>query len=799
MSPKPKSKKRFSDSKSESPLGVRNEKRREGPTAGPGVKAGKAGEDDVRGFVFTDRTGKVHVPRGGHAAARHPVPNRTEDLDRTPAYPRAKIIKDGPSGKIIKGEGRVFRGEESESTEEKPFHKNKGKHRAKKFTPTLERDDPERDKPKRKDRRAHASKEKDQGFKTLKATIDKNRKGFGFLIFENRKFEDVFVPPRQVEKLFHGDRVEVTVRKKGEVVHIKVLEHRFKELVGRFSANPSKQTKTSGWLIYEKKRAREEVFIPKVDQPVEAGDWIRAKLEFHDEGPHAVTAQVVEVFGQELPPRADVAMIAAEYNLVEEHPSDSEKEAKTFELDLDRVLPHRTDLRKVPFITIDGETARDFDDAVYVERNKSGFILWVAIADVSHYVTPGSALDKDARSRGTSVYFPERAFHMLPRALSENLCSLKPNEPRLAMTAKIEFDFRGNKLSTKLFDSIIQSQRRATYNEIQAEWEANKKNKQWEFEAHFDLYKLLKQFRSSRGSIDFDLPEAELIVKPTGEPVSIKQRPRLDAHRLIEEFMIAANEAVTEWIMERDWPFVFRIHEEPAEQSMINFQKIAATVGVKFTVTGKNLSRNLAELVKKLEGHPAASLLNTSLLRSMKQAVYSSVHNIHFGLASPAYTHFTSPIRRYPDLVVHRLLRRALRVENGLDRTLKKADRPQLEKDLEAVAEHCSYRERLASDAEREAIKLKQVRIMLPKLGEEFEGKIVGMIESGMFVRLGEPFVEGMIPQDTMNDDHFEFNEEKMIFFGRRTKRVFRVGDAVKVKLARADVERRTIDFELIG
>lgn len=647
--------------------------------------------------------------------------------------------------------------------------------------------------------RSHPPHKASPGVTRLKATIDKNHKGFGFLIFEDRDYEDAFIPPREAQSLFHGDRVEVTIDSSGEVFSIRVLEHRFRELVGRFTPHPVGNSR-GGWVVYERKRAREEVFAPKGGGGAKNGDWVRAKLHFHENGPLPVTAEVTEVYGPLLPATADIGMVAAEYNLVEEHGRAAVEQAERMKLEIPgRDLEGRTDLRAVPFITIDGETARDFDDAVFVERDKSGFILWVAIADVSHYVSEDSPLDQEARSRGTSVYFPERAFHMLPRALSENLCSLRPNEPRLSMVAKMYYDRGGRRTRTEVMEAVIESRRRATYNQIQAEWDANQKNPDWEYAAHFDLYALIKKSRRDRGSIDFDLPEAELNVdSATGEVLSIRQRARLDAHRLIEEFMIAANEAVTEWMMEREWPFVYRIHEEPAAASLDRFRQLAATVGVRFSLDNPS-PKVLADLVSRLEGHPAQALLNTQLLRSMKQAVYSATHGIHFGLASEGYTHFTSPIRRYPDLVVHRLIRHALSVEKGSEKGLKPATRERMEQQLDQICEHCSYRERVAADAERESTRLKQVRAMVPRLGEEFEAKIIGMIDAGMFAELADPYVEGLISRESMTDDFYEFNEERMIFYGRRKKRTFKIGDRVTIRVLRADVDRRQIDFGLVG
>lgn len=644
----------------------------------------------------------------------------------------------------------------------------------------------------------------ERGILRLKGRVDKNAKGFGFLIFEDRNIEDAFIPPREADRLFHGDRVEVTINSRGEVLGLKVLEHRFRELVGKFEPHisPRGGSERGGWIIYERKRTREEIFVPAPPADIKAGDWIQAKLTFHERGPHRVTAEIVKHFGPNLPASADVGMIAAEFNLIEDHPEEAVREAKEFKLDLSEIEKGiRSDLRNVPFITIDGETARDFDDAIYVERAPhGGYILWVAIADVSHYVKPGTALDKDAHSRGTSVYFPERAFHMLPRALSEHLCSLKPRETRLAFVAKMHFDKQGTRTHTELMEGAIESKRRATYNEIAAEFESQGKDPKWEYAAHFELYRLIRKSRTERGSIDFDLPEAEVVVDAEGEPIRIENRDRLDSHRLIEEFMIAANEAVTEWALERKWPFIYRVHEEPKEEAIDKFQRLASNAGIRIKLSGgqRNLNLILADLVRRIDGHAAQTLLNMQLLRSMRQAVYSAEHDIHFGLASRAYTHFTSPIRRYPDLVVHRLLREALRAEKKHTPKATPERLKELQKDLELTAEHCSYRERIAAEADREAIKLKQVRMMLKHVGDEFDGKILGMIESGFFVQIENPWVEGLVSRDSLADDFYTFDEDSMTFTGRRKRKVFRIGEQVKIRVLRADIDRRTIDFGLV-
>lgn len=625
----------------------------------------------------------------------------------------------------------------------------------------------------------------------LRATVDKNRKGFGFLQFDNRGYEDAFISPRDAERFFHGDRVEAVVNDQGEVIELQILEHRIREFVGRYHSN-----RKNGIVVYERKKTREEVECVGDTKSAKDGEWVRAKMLYADEDSSRFECEIVEVYGEAIPARADVGIIAAEYGLIEEHSAEAVREAETFKLDLND--PGREDLTHVPFITIDGETARDFDDAIYVERERDGFILWVAIADVSHYVRDDTALNDEALSRGTSVYFPERAFHMLPRALSENLCSLRPNEKRLTMVAKMEYDRSGKRVHTEIMNALIESRRRATYNEIQAEWEKNQKNSKWEYAPHFELYQIIRKTRTERGSIDFDLPEAEIKVDENGEPTLIALRPRLDAHRLIEEFMIAANEAVTDHALERKFPFVYRVHDDPPMKALEKLQELAGNSGVDFFIDQKDIAASLMSLIEQVQEHPANFMLNMAVLRSMAQAHYSAVYGEHFGLASKGYTHFTSPIRRYPDLVVHRMLKLMIHEDKAREK-LSRDRRDELEAELAKITEHCSYRERIAADAEREAIRLKQLRVMMKEVGNEFEGKISGMNDKGMFVRLSDPFVEGFVPVDSFIDDSYQFVEERMSYVGRRKKRTFKIGDTIQIRVDRVDFDLRTIDFAVLA
>jgi ribonuclease R len=651
--------------------------------------------------------------------------------------------------------------------------------------------------------KARPKREPDPSWLSLKGIVDKNKRGTGFIVFDNRKIEDAFVP-RYLDSLFHGDRVQVYLNDEGEIEDLKVLEHRFKTIFGKVhfednydvgsSSKRNKSTVREGFLIYERKKAKEEVYLASVPPEVKEGDWVKADLEFGEN--NAVTATVSEVIGAELPAIYDIQMVAGEFNLKEHHTFDAVKQAESYTLEVPgKDEEGRTDLRHLPFITIDGERARDFDDAVYVEDlGSEGFKLWVAIADVSHYVKKGTPLDDEAYARATSVYFPERAFHMLPRALSEELCSLKPKVPRLAMATSIHYSVEGAKGEVKVYNALIESRRRSTYTEIEAE------KAQPEHATMMALYKILKRQRHARGSIDFDFPESEIILdEKTGEPTDIVVRERNDAHRLIEEFMIAANESVTEWMMKRKLPFIYRVHSEPSPEAIVKFIKLAKTMGVNLVHKGEGVPRPrvLAEFITTLKGHPAEPVLATALLRSMRQAVYSADYNEHYGLASDGYTHFTSPIRRYPDLIVHRLLREALRREEEHDGRPSQKSIEDEQKLLTEMAEHCSYRERVATEAERESIRFKQVRLMAKHIGEDFEGKVNGMTEKGMFIQLWHPYCEGMVSVDTMKDDWYEFNDERMAMVGRRKKKTFQIGTKVKVKVVKVDFDSRRVEFEL--
>ncbi len=736
--------------------------------------------------IFYDRSGKAHKIGSATPGDK----KKGESTNNQSAKP-AKSEKFEPK----RGRDQENRDQRNPRSDKSP-HGGSGSHHARKDRPSEKWTKSEHRSHHQSARKSPASSGR-QGYRgqsnliSLKGRIDKNKKGSAFLIFDRSDLEDLFIPRHYAESLFHGDRVEVIVAPSGEIEDLKVVEHRFKLIFGKVSIDDrgSKKSKVrTGYLIYERKRAKEEIYIPNLPADVKEGDWVKAELVFGENGKGIVSAQITEVIGQNLPATYDIQMVVGEFNLKEHHSPEAVKQAESFKLEIpgkDEI--GRTDLRHLPFMTIDGERARDFDDAVYVENlGVKGYRLWVAIADVSHYVKEGTVLDAEAFERATSVYFPERAFHMLPRALSEDLCSLKPNVPRLSMACSMDFATDGTKSNIQIYDAIIESRRRATYNEIE-----NEKNEP-KHEEMFALYRMLKSHRHERGSIDFEFPEAEIILdEKSGEPSDIVVRERGDAHRLIEEFMIRANESVAEWMLARSRPFIFRIHEEPSPEAMEKFKKLARSMGVSFADRGGGTPRprDLAIFLKTLKNNPAEPVIATALLRSMRQAIYSGTYGEHYGLASEGYTHFTSPIRRYPDLIAHRLLRETLHGRGITDDAQEKLDQQ---------SEHCSYRERVASEAEREAIRFKQVRLMAKHVGQEFEGKVNGMNEKGVFVQLWHPYCEGMLPVDKIGDDFYQFNEERMVMYGRKTKRTFQIGDRVKVLVVRVDMDARQVEFELI-
>jgi ribonuclease R len=454
----------------------------------------------------------------------------------------------------------------------------------------------------------------------------------------------------------------------------------------------------------------------------------------------------------------------------------------------------RLDLRATRHVTIDGEFARDFDDAVCIEKKKNGYLLHVSIADVAHYVTPGSALDGEAYERGTSVYFPGSVIPMLPKELSNDVCSLKPREDRLTMTATLHFNNSGDLIKTAFAPSVIRSARRLTYTKVEEAVVAHDRTARKdladvlpELDAMAELATLLKEKRNQRGALDFDLPEPEVILDIEGGISDILRSSHLFSHAIIEELMVATNEAVARFVADRKTPLMYRVHEPPDRGKLVDVEALLQALGVPCERDAGG-ALPLTAIVEKARGKPYEFLVSRVLLRSMKQAHYSSKNAGHFGLALDHYIHFTSPIRRYPDLVCHRVLKALLAGSKA----------PYDEKELERMALHLSQRERVAMEAERDLEDRVRVLFMKERLGEVYEGVISRITSFGFFVELSEVFVQGLVMLSGLHDDYYSFQEDKFRLIGARTKRVFRIGDMVRVKVLLADAATNRLHFGLV-
>ena len=533
-----------------------------------------------------------------------------------------------------------------------------------------------------------------------------------------------------------------------------------------------------------------------------AGEMVVAEITRWPTATRPALGRVQEVLGAIDAPGVDVAVIIHKYGLNDEHSDAVTHEARRLGTTVrERDLEGRTDFRSWPTVTIDGEHARDFDDAISIDRLPNGnYWLGVHIADVSHYVSEGSALDADAYERSTSVYFPDRAVHMFPSVLSTGLCSLNPHVDRLVQSCLMEVDRRtGAVVRYEIHDGVIHSQERMTYTAVNAILTDRNPDVISRylplvpmFERMHELFTILNARRRRRGSIDFDLRESEIVLDEAGLVEAIIASERNVAHRLIEEFMLLANETVAAHLENHRVPTLYRVHEDPDPAKVEVFDEFLTTLGYSLSRSGDAPEpRDFQKLVGRIAGKPEERPIAFLMLRTMQKARYAAENLGHFGLAADHYTHFTSPIRRYPDLVVHRSLRESRR---GMS-----ADRQaELIEDLPEVARHTSERERRANDAERELVQWKKVRFMADKVGDVFHGYITGVSAFGLFIELVEHFVEGMVHVSTMADDYYRFVERAHVLRGEKNGRVYRLGDRVEVQLIRVDLERRQIDLGLV-
>lgn len=679
--------------------------------------------------------------------------------------------------------------------------------------------------------------------------LNMHRDGYGFLI-PDHPIEglrgDVYIPRESAQAAMHRDRVVVKIarierdgRADGEI--IKILRRAHQTVVGEF-----KIRRRGNFVAPHDERIRQWIQIPKGMEmpPVQNRDRVGAApvdvksvedldgmvvnvevLDFPEDGEYAV-GRVIEILGRPNDFGVDVEIMIRKHHIPHRFPPEVLDQAQSFSNVIrEDELRGRKDYRTMDIVTIDGETARDFDDAVWVDRLPNGhYALHVHIADVSHYVKPGSPIDEEAFLRGTSVYFPDRAVPMLPLELSTEICSLKPSVDRLVLSVEMEIDRRGDVVAQTFGRGVIRSVERMTYTDVHALLEGDMPLRDrygrlvHSFELMRELALLLNRKRIQRGSIDFDMPEPLIQFDEFGEMAGVTRSPRNIAHRIIEEFMLAANEAVASHLEQAGIPSIFRIHEKPDPKRVLDFEEIATHFGYSLGIgalpvkrfrtqpmrrrDGKMVRkeivladssvsispRNYQKLIAQIEGKPEERILSYLMLRSLKQARYSAENHGHFALAAESYTHFTSPIRRYPDLIVHRILGAWLDGKPGLLAPER----------LELISNDSSETERRAADAERELVEWKKARFMEDHVGEEFSALITSTTRFGFFVELADLFIEGLVPIDTLPGDRYMYQDNTRRIVGQRTRREFRIGDNVNVVLERVDPTEHKMQFSLV-
>ncbi|MCX6544698.1 MAG: ribonuclease R [Acidobacteria bacterium] len=633
-----------------------------------------------------------------------------------------------------------------------------------------------------------------------------NPGGYGFVVPENaREGEgDVYVAAPHVSDAMHGDRVAVQIerrrderRREGKIV--RVIERGQASLVGRLEVDRAGRARV---VPHEKRVVQDIQVLPADVRGASAGDMVAVEITRWPTATRPPLGRVIEVFGSLDEPGVDTRVIIYKHGLPDAHSEQAIREAARLgEHVHPRDLDGRTDFRSWQTVTIDGEDARDFDDAITLDQLPNGhYWLGVHIADVAHYVSEGTVLDGEAYDRATSIYFPERALHMFPAELATGLCSLKPDVDRLVQSCLMEVDAHGDVVRYELHDGVIHSDARMTYTAVNAVITDHDPAEMARYEPLVpmcvrmrELFVILNARRHRRGSIDFDLPEAKLVLDEEGLVSDITQAQRNVAHRIIEEFMLLANETVARHLEQSGAPALYRIHERPDPMKVAEFETFVSSLGYSLGVEPEAVRPgDFQRLIERIAGLPVERPIALLMLRTMSQARYSPGNVGHFGLAAPAYTHFTSPIRRYPDLVVHRLLREVRTGTPGAER------RDALDEQMPEIARHTSERERRAMDAERELVQWKKVRFMADRVGDEYDGYVTGVSAFGLFVELIEHFVEGLVHVSTMTDDHYRFMDTAHVLKGERSGRVFRLGDRIRVQVVRVDSERRQVDLGLV-
>lgn len=629
-----------------------------------------------------------------------------------------------------------------------------------------------------------------------------NAKGFGFVICEE-DLPDIFIPSSYMNGALNGDRVvakisrEVKGTKKCEGEIIRILERANKTVIGVYE-----DSRNFGFVTPDDVRISQDVFIPKSQKSIaKSGDVVVAEITLWPEKRRNPEGKIIEVLGNKRETGVDILTIIKKFKLPEKFP----EKVEAFAANIPDEIPkeeyeRREDLRNIKMVTIDGEDAKDLDDAVSIERLPNGnFKLGVHIADVSNYVTQNNPLDKEALKRATSVYLIDRVIPMLPRKLSNGICSLNPKVDRLALSCFMEIDKEGKVLDHKIFESLIKTNERMTYTDVtkilkdKDEETIKKYDYLYEdFKAMEELEQILHNKRIKRGAIDFDFQESKIILDENGKPVEIKPYEREIANRIIEEFMLVCNETIAEHFFWANVPFVYRIHEDPDSEKLEKFNDFVHNLGYIVRWSAEVHPKQLQEVIEKVKGKKEETVVSTLLLRSLKQARYSPECSGHFGLAARYYCHFTSPIRRYPDLMIHRVIKAYL---NGRldDKSYKK-----LVGTVDYAAVQSSDMERVAQEAEREVDDLKKAQYMSERIGEEYDGIVSSVTSFGMFVEL-ENTIEGLVHISALTDDYYVYDEKFLSLIGERTKKIYKLGDEVRIKVDRVNLDSHEIYFELCG
>lgn len=639
----------------------------------------------------------------------------------------------------------------------------------------------------------------------IRGKVQANAKGFAFVLPEDGMSEkDIYVTSADMNSAMNGDIVLVRLhpkstgsRPEGQV--IRILERGLTQVVGTYSEN-----KHFGFVIADDKRIPNDIFIPKeATGGAVDGHKVVVKITKYPEGRMSAEGEVVTILGHKNDPGVDILSIIHKHGLPQDFPDEVLDQANAVPDQIDpKEIEGRRDLREQTIVTIDGADAKDLDDAVNVERLENGnYKLGVHIADVSYYVKEDSPIDKEAFERATSCYLVDRVIPMIPHRLSNGICSLNPQVDRLTLSCEMEISPTGQVVAHEIFQSVIRTTERMTYTNVRKilEGEDEEVLKRYEplipfFKQMEELAEVLRKKRMERGAIDFDFKESKVLVDEEGKPTDVVLRERSVAERLIEEFMLAANETIAEHFHWMKVPFMYRIHEDPDAEKLTRFLEFITNFGYVVRGTANTLHpRALQMLLEEVRGEPEETVISTVMLRSMKQAKYDPNSLGHFGLSTEFYTHFTSPIRRYPDLIVHRLIRKYLIEGKTDDHTLS-----YWSEKLPIISSHSSEMERRAVEAERDTDTLKKVQFMQDKIGEQFEGMISGVTNFGIFVELPNT-IEGLVHVSYLTDDYYHYDEKQYAMIGERTGNVFRIGDEIEIKVIGVNVDEMSIDFEVVG